>query len=40
MKNQQRDTKEAKQFWVKIWEKKEHNRKAEWMNYIKKSTKT
>ena len=27
--NQQPDAKEAKQFWSKIWEQKEHGKKAE-----------
>ena len=27
---------EAKQFWSKIWEQKEYNRKAEWINHMDK----
>ena len=33
---QQPDEKEAKQFWSKIWERIEHNRKAEWINNMGK----
>ena len=29
---QQPDEKETKQFWDEIWERREHNRNAEWMN--------
>ena len=36
MISQQLDAKEAKQFWGKIWGRKEYNRKAEWMNNMKK----
>ena len=28
--------KETKLFWSKIWERKEHNRKVEWINCIEK----
>ena len=34
--NRQLDAKEIKQFWSKIWEQKEHNKKAEWINNMKK----
>ena len=30
------DAKETKQFWSKIWEQKENNRKAEEINNMKK----
>ena len=33
------DAKEAKQFWSEIQEQKEHNRKAEWINKMKKNYK-
>ena len=32
----QPDVKEAKQFWSKIWEWKEHNRMAKWINNMEK----
>ena len=32
----QPDIRETKQFWSKIWEQKERNRKAEWMNNMGK----
>ena len=35
----QPDAKEANQCWSKIWERKVHNRKAEWMNNMKKKIK-
>ena len=31
---QQPDAKETKRFWTKIWPPKQHNEKAEWINYI------
>ena len=34
--NEQSDTKDVKQFWNKIWDQKEHNRKAKWINNTKK----
>ena len=34
---QQMDAKEAKQFWSKIWEHKEHNKKAKWKKNYKDS---
>ena len=34
--NQQPEAKEAKQFWSKIWEQKEHNRRAKVINNIEK----
>ena len=37
--NQQADAKEAKQFWSKIWEQKEHNGNADWINSMKKELK-
>ena len=33
---QQPDNKETKQFWNKIWERREHNRKAERVNNVEK----
>ena len=27
---------EAKQFWSKIWERREHNRRVEWINNMEK----
>ena len=33
---QQLDDKETKQFWSKIWERREHNRKAEWISNMEK----
>ena len=30
--NQQPDAREIKQFWSNIWERKEHNRKVDWIN--------
>ena len=33
---QEPGAKEAKQFWSKIWGQKEHNRKANWINNMKK----
>ena len=33
---QQPDVKEAKEFWSKIWEGREHNRKAGWINNMEK----
>ena len=33
---QQPDNEETKQFWYKIWEWREHNRKAEWISNIGK----
>ena len=30
------DTNEVKLFWSKIWEWKEHNRKAKWINNMEK----
>ena len=35
-KNQQSGSKETKQFWSKIWRRKEYNRNFEWMNNMKK----
>ena len=34
--NQVSDAKEIKQFWRKIWRKKEHNGNAKWVNNMKK----
>ena len=34
--NQQPDAKEAKQICSKIWEKKEHIKNSEWINYTEK----
>ena len=34
--NQQQDDKETKQFSSKIWERREHNRKAEWISNMEK----
>ena len=31
--------KKQKEFWSKIWEQKKHNRKAEWINKVKKNNK-
>ena len=31
---QQPDAKETKRFWTKIWQPKQHNEKAEWINHI------
>ena len=33
---QQPDAKEAELFWKEIWQPKEHNRKAEWLNNMSK----
>ena len=33
---QQPDDKNAKQFWNKIWERREHNRRAEWISNMGK----
>ena len=33
------DDKETKQFCRKIWGRREHNRKAEWISYMEKSWK-
>ena len=33
---QQPDDKETKQFWGKIWQPREHNRKAKWINNLGK----
>ena len=35
---QQPDTKEAKQFWRKIWQPREDNKKAEWISNIGKES--
>ena len=37
--NQQLDAREAKQFWSKIWEQKEHNIKAALINNMEKDSK-
>ena len=29
---QQPDASEARRFWSKIWKRKDHNKKAEWIN--------
>ena len=34
--NQQPEIKELKQFWNKIWRKKEHDRNTQWINNMKK----
>ena len=31
---QQPNAKETEQFWTKIWQPKQHNEKAEWINHI------
>ena len=31
---QQPNEKETERFWTKIWQPKQHNEKAEWINYI------
>ena len=36
---QQQDAKEAKQFGSKIWERKERNRKDQWINKMEKDSK-
>ena len=36
--NQWQDEKEAKQFWSQIRKQKEHNRKVEWINNMKKES--
>ena len=33
---QQPDDKETKQFWGKIWQRREHNRKTEWISNMGK----
>ena len=33
---QQLDVREAKQFWSKIWQTREHNKKAEWISIMVK----
>ena len=32
----QPDAREIEQFWTKIWQPREHNKKAEWISNIKK----
>ena len=34
---QQREDKETKQFWNKIWEQREHNWEAEWISNMEKN---
>ena len=35
-KDKQPDAKEAKQFWSKTWEEKEHKKNVEWISNMKK----
>ena len=35
-KHQQPDARETEQFWSKLWQPREHNKKAEWINNIAK----